>query len=273
MNDAVGTGVRGVDPDHGGAVRISGLHHRFTGPDGRPVEVIGQLDLVIEPGSFVCLAGPSGCGKSTLLRIIAGLIRPSSGTVTVDGHRIDGPGHDRGVVFQQPALYPWLSVADNVSFGLRLRGVPLAQRTTTASRYLDLVGLSDVADFRPYELSGGMQQRAQLARVLANDPEIVLMDEPFGALDAITRDRLQDELLGIWAETRKTVLFITHSVDEAAFLATRVLVMSSRPGRIVLDEPVEQDRQRGRSAVRATAEYQRLLDRIGVALEDRPDHE
>jgi taurine transport system ATP-binding protein len=216
------------------AVEISELEHHFA-VRGDEVHALGPVDLIIERGEFVCLAGPSGCGKTTLLRLIAGFMSPTSGSVRAAGAEVRRPGEERGVVFQQPTLFPWMSVRDNVELGPKLRGVTKQARRESAVRYLDLVGLADFADRRPYELSGGMQQRCQIARVLANDPEIVLMDEPFGALDAITRERLQNELLEIWRKTGNTVLFITHSVDEAVFLGTRVMVMSPRPGRIVLD--------------------------------------
>jgi taurine transport system ATP-binding protein len=221
---------------HDLAVTVTGLEHEFRARGGA-VRALDRIDLTIEPGELVTLAGPSGCGKSTLLRLIAGLQQPTVGTVEVGGRPVRAPGVERGVVFQQPTLYPWLDVRGNVALGPKLRGVAKADRQATADHYLELVGLTDFAGHRPYELSGGMQQRAQIARVLANDPDIVLMDEPYGALDALTRERLQEELLTIWRETGKTILFITHSVDEAVFLGTRVLVMSPRPGRIVLDLP------------------------------------
>jgi taurine transport system ATP-binding protein len=216
-------------------VQIAGLEHRFEAHGSAPVQAIDRVDLTIEPGEFVALAGPSGCGKSTLLRIIAGLQKPTTGSVLVGGSPVDGPGTGVGVVFQQPTLYPWMNVIDNVALGLKLRGVAKAERYEKAGHYLELVGLSDFAKHRHYELSGGMQQRAQIARVLAGEPSLILMDEPFSALDALTRERLQEELLSIWRRTGTTVLFITHGVDEAVFLGTRVLVMSPRPGRIVLD--------------------------------------
>ncbi|WP_139978349.1 ABC transporter ATP-binding protein [Nocardioides litoris] len=221
---------------HDRSVVLSGVEHRFRARDGE-VHALDRIDLALEPGEFLTLAGPSGCGKTTLLRLLAGFMEPSSGEITVGGRPVRGPGPERGVVFQQPTLFPWLDVRANVALGPRLRGAGKAERAATADRYLDLVGLHDVGHLRPYELSGGMQQRAQIARVLAADPDIVLMDEPYGALDALTRERLQDELLTLWRETGKTILFITHSVEEAVFLGTRVLVMSPRPGRIVLDEP------------------------------------
>lgn len=221
---------------HDLGVTVTGLEHEFQARGGA-VRALDRINLTIEPGELVTLAGPSGCGKSTLLRIIAGLQKPSRGTVEVGGEWVTSPGAERGVVFQQPTLYPWLDVRGNVALGPKISGASKAERRATADHYLELVGLTDFARHRPYELSGGMQQRAQIARVLANDPDIVLMDEPFGALDALTRERLQEELLTIWRETGKTILFITHSVDEAVFLGTRVLVMSPRPGRIVLDLP------------------------------------
>ena len=221
---------------HDREVRIEDLAHTFdTGDDG--VRALDRIDLTIEPGQFVCLAGPSGCGKTTLLRLIAGFMQPSEGSIRVGGEVVTKPSAERGVVFQQPMLYPWMTVRENVELGPRLRGVAKRERREQAGRFLEMVGLADFAERRPYELSGGMQQRCQIARVLTNDPEIILMDEPFGALDALTRERLQDELLEIWRATGSTVLFITHSVDEAVFLGNRVMVMSPRPGRIVLDEP------------------------------------
>lgn len=216
---------------------LTGVEQRFRAKDGSTTHALGPLDLDVADGSFVSIVGPSGCGKSTLLRLVAGFARPTAGSVEVGGRPVRGPSPDRGVVFQQPNLYPWLSVAENVAFGLRMRHVPRAERREIVAEHLELVGLSDVAARRPYELSGGMQQRVQLARVLANRPSLVLMDEPFAALDAITRDRLQDELLRIWRTHRTTVVFITHSVEEAVYLGTRVLVMSPRPGTILADEP------------------------------------
>ena len=214
---------------------IKDVSHDYVTKKER-VHALDPIDMVFEPGDFIALAGPSGCGKSTLLSLLAGFIFPTQGEITLGGRRITQPGAERGVVFQQPNLYPWLSVRDNVTFGPRMRGLPKSEWSDRADHFLQLVGLSDFASRRPYELSGGMQQRAAIARVLVNDPVIMLMDEPFGALDALTRERMQEELLAIWRETRKTIFFITHSVEEAVYLGTRVLVMSPRPGRIVFDE-------------------------------------
>ncbi len=253
---------------HDLAVVVRGLEQRFQAR-GAEVHALDRIDLVIQPGEFVTLAGPSGCGKTTLLRLIAGFLPPSLGTIDVGGTPVNGPGAERGVVFQRPTLYPWLDVRANVALGPRLRGVAKAARHRIADHHLDLVGLTDAARLRPYELSGGMQQRAQIARVLANEPEIVLMDEPFGALDALTRERLQDELLTIWRETGKTILFITHDVEEAVFLGTRVLVMSPRPGRIVFDEPARfstEHRQVAPEELRALPEFSAMVNRVREAI-------
>jgi ABC-type taurine transport system ATPase subunit len=204
----------------------------FAARDGL-VHAVDRVSFALREGDFVCVVGPSGCGKTTLLRVIAGFVAPTRGEARLDGAVTERPDHQRGVVFQHPALYPWLTVQQNVEFGPKMRGVGAAQRREVAERYLRMVRLWDFRGKAPYELSGGMQQRVAIARVLANDPRILLMDEPFGALDALTREHLQDELLKIWRETRKTVFFITHSVEEAVYLATTIIVMSPRPGRIL----------------------------------------
>lgn len=248
-------------------VRIDAVTHRYG---DAPIPALGPIDLTIERGEFVTLAGPSGCGKTTLLRLLAGFVRPDEGRVLVGDEEIRRPGAERGVVFQASNLFPWLSVAGNVELGPRFAGVSADLRRVTAERYLEMVGLADFAQHRPYELSGGMQQRCQIARVLAADPDIVLMDEPFGALDAITRERLQEELLEIWRETGKTILFITHSVDEAVFLGSRVMVMSPRPGRIVLDESAVFGAAGTRvpvAEIRALPDYSALCNRVRDALE------
>jgi NitT/TauT family transport system ATP-binding protein len=195
-------------------------------------QALGSVDLEIAEREFVCLLGPSGCGKSTLLNIVAGFLTPTTGRVLVDGVPVTGPGADRGVVFQEYVLFPWLTVAGNVEFGPSLKGVPADERRRTAARYLDLVGLRGHSEKFPVQLSGGMKQRVAIARALANNPSIILMDEPFGALDAQTREVLQDELSRIQRVEHKTVLFVTHSIREAVYLADRVVVMTSAPGRI-----------------------------------------
>ena len=213
-------------------LEIDEVMMEYLSRDG-PVAALERVSLAIGEGDFVCLVGPSGCGKTTLLRIIAGFVAPTAGQVRLDGDPILGPDYQRGVVFQHPALYPWLTVQANVEFGPKMRGLPLARRRELAEHHLRMVRLWDFRAKVPYELSGGMQQRVAIARVLANDPRILLMDEPFGALDALTREHLQEELLKIWKATGKTVFFITHSVEEACYLATSILVMSPRPGRIL----------------------------------------
>jgi NitT/TauT family transport system ATP-binding protein len=194
---------------------------------------LGDVSIDIADNEFVTVVGPSGCGKTTLMNILAGLETATSGRASVDGRTITGPGPDRGVIFQQYALFPWLTVRKNVEFGLRTAGVGRAERRRTAEHFIDLVGLSDFADALPRQLSGGMKQRCAIARAYAVNPSILLMDEPFGAVDALTRVRLQEQLLTTWSQEKRTVVFITHDVDEAVFLANRVVVMAARPGRIV----------------------------------------
>ncbi len=219
-----------------------------------------DLDLKVEEGEFLSIVGPTGCGKTTLLNIIAGLEKPTSGSVDIGDRRVVGPGFDRGMMFQEGALLPWRTVAENVAFGLEIKGLDSGKRSAIANSYIELVGLSGFEDKYPYELSGGMAQRAALARTLAYDPEILLMDEPFASVDALTRERLQNELLRIWGAMRKTILFVTHSIDEAVYLADRVAVMSSRPGRI--KSVVEVALPRPREDSRSSAEFYALRNRL-----------
>lgn len=215
------------------SIRRIGVTFNADGHD--PVQALQPIDLEIEPGEFIALVGPSGCGKSTLLNVLAGFIRPTSGTAYVGDEVITKPDIDHGMVFQNYALFPWLNVIDNVAFGLERQGMPKKQRYELARANLELVGLQDFAKRKIDELSGGMKQRVAIARVFATDPSVILMDEPFGALDALTRRFLQHQLLEIWQRNRKTVVFVTHSVQEAIYLANRVIVMTARPGRLKLD--------------------------------------
>jgi taurine transport system ATP-binding protein len=245
-------------------VALRGVAHTYESG----VHALGPLDLEVAAGEFLALVGPSGCGKTTLLQLLAGFLTPSTGSVLVGGVEVRRPGPDRGVVFQQPNLYPWLSVRENVALGPRLRGARKAERWARADAQLARVGLAEFAAAKPYELSGGMQQRAQIARVLANDPGIMLLDEPFGALDALTRERLQSELHGVWLGAGKTALFITHSVEEAAFLGTRVLVMSPRPGRIVFDERPPFTPQERTAGLRADPAFVAFRERVRAAIRE-----
>jgi NitT/TauT family transport system ATP-binding protein len=212
--------------------------------NGQKIEALRDANLVVRKGEFVCLIGASGCGKSTLLRIVAGFEPPSSGQALMWDKPVGGPAPDRGMVFQDYGLFPWLTVRQNIGFGPSSRGLPKAEVRDTVERFVEMVGLTRFADAFPHQLSGGMKQRVAIARVLANDAEMVLMDEPFGALDAMTRERLQDELLDIWQRTKLTVLFVTHSIEEAIFLADRVVVMEPGPGRIASEHRITLPRPR-----------------------------
>ncbi len=215
-------------------LRIRGVERRFD-----TTLALQATDLDVAENDFITILGPSGCGKSTLLRIVAGLDRQTAGEVLLDGRAVQGPGADRGMVFQSYTLFPWLNVLDNVCFGLQERGMPREQQLEVAQGFIAQVGLKGFERHYPKQLSGGMQQRTAIARALANDPRILLMDEPFGALDHQTRELMQELLLGIWERQKKTVLFVTHDIDEAVFMGSRVVVMSARPGRIKLDRVVE----------------------------------
>jgi len=248
-------------------LKIEGVSKTFTGRAGT-VEALRPVDVDVEAGQFICLLGPSGCGKSTLLSIIAGLEIPTSGAVWAGGRKVRGPGTDRVLLFQEAALFPWLDVQRNVEFGLRQAGMSAKERSATAQRYIELVHLKGFERSYVHQLSGGMRQRAAIARALAIDPAILLMDEPFGALDALTRDRLHAELESIWAATRKTVLFVTHNVREAVALGNRVLVFSPRPGRILRDFQIDLPRPRSledHTLVDYTAEIMSVLqDAMGA---------
>lgn len=222
---------------------------------------LDNVSLDIEEGEFITLVGPSGCGKSTMLNLIAGLLHPTSGRVEVAGKVVTEPGPDRGVIFQQYALFPWLTARQNVEFGLRLKGLNKAERAEKSQHYLELVGLGDFGNALPKELSGGMKQRAAIARAYAVNPSVLLMDEPFGALDALTRVQMQDELLQTWQKERRTIVFITHDVDEAVYLASRVVVMSPRPGRIseIIDVPLPYPRN---EELRLSPEFADIRSRV-----------
>lgn len=224
------------------------------------VEALKDINLTVQENEFVSIIGPSGCGKSTLLMIVAGLYEMTGGRVLLDGRPVQGPGLDRGVVFQEFALFPWMTVRDNVCFGLEMKGVPPEERRAVADRYLHLVGLAGFETTYPHRLSGGMKQRVAVARALASDPDLLLMDEPFGALDAQTRANLQQMLVDVWSKTRKTVLFVTHSLREALLLSDRIIVMSSRPGRIISEEVVDLPRPRDPLSIEFV-ERQRALGR------------
>jgi len=241
---------------------LDNISKSFFINDGSVVEALSCITFEVANSEFVSVLGPSGCGKTTLLRIVAGLETPTSGTIILDGEKIEGPSPRMAMIFQEYSLYPWMTVIDNIEFGLEMRGMPRAERRERALNYLDTVGLREFADRYPYELSGGMRQRVAVARALAVDPHILLMDEPFGALDAQTRNMLQRELLDIWEKTRKTVLFVTHSVDEAVFLSDRIVILTSRPGRIKEIVPIDLPRPRDRTGVEFARNRRYVLDQI-----------
>ena len=244
------------------ALRIDQVSRTFPARAGHaPTRALEPTDLVVGDNDFVTILGPSGCGKSTLLRIIAGLDRPTSGRVLLDGREVTGPGADRGMVFQSYTLFPWLTVRENIAFGLRERGISQAERHKIADAFIHRVGLSGFENHWPKQLSGGMQQRTAIARALANDPKILLLDEPFGALDNQTRALMQEMLLGIWEREQKTVLFVTHDIEEAIFLGSRVIVMSARPGRIKTEIAVDLPHPRSYK-VKTTPAFVSLKERL-----------
>jgi NitT/TauT family transport system ATP-binding protein len=247
---------------------VSGVNKVFQ-TEGRELVALKDIDLEIPRGQFVCLLGPSGCGKSTLLNAVAGFALPTSGTIVADGKPVTGPGPERGMVFQEYALFPWMTVEQNVAFGLEIKGM---DKVAIAERVGTLLAMLSLTDFRqrfPKDLSGGMRQRVAIARVLALDSPILLMDEPFGALDALTRRNLQDELLRIWAEVKKTIIFVTHSIEEAIYLADRIVVMTYRPGTIKRDLLVDLPRLRDPAA----PEFNRLKRELGqLVMEEQARH-
>ncbi|NRR33241.1 ABC transporter ATP-binding protein [Oxalobacteraceae bacterium] len=249
-------------------ISIRGVNKVFQ-TEGRAVIALHNIDLEIPQGQFVCLLGPSGCGKSTLLNAVAGFAPPTSGTIHADGQLVSSPGPERGMVFQEYALFPWMTVAENVGFGLEIKGQSKARIAQTVEQLLAMLSLSDFRQRYPKDLSGGMRQRVAIARVLALDSPIMLMDEPFGALDALTRRNLQDELLRIWAELKKTIIFVTHSIEEAIYLADRIVVMTYRPGTVKRDLLVDLARLRDP----ASAEFNALKRELGqLVMEEQQRH-
>jgi len=243
------------------SLTIRNLSKTYFAPHaGAHVTAVCDVSLEVKQGEFVSIVGPSGCGKTTILNIIAGFIQASGGEVLLDGRAISGPGPERGVVFQSFALFPWKSVLDNVGFGPKMRGIAKAERDRIAREYLALTGLAHAADRYPYELSGGMQQRVGVARALANEPEVLLMDEPFASVDAQTRMTLQEELTRIWQERRPTIIFITHDVGEAVFLANRVVVLSK--GRVLDELGVPLPRPRAWTALNDDAQFKAITGRV-----------
>jgi NitT/TauT family transport system ATP-binding protein len=245
-----------------GNLEIRDLNQSFARDDGSRLVVLEHLTFDVKDKEFVCILGSSGCGKTTLLRLIAGLDAAEAGSIILDGEEIKGASPKVGMVFQEYSLFPWRTVIDNIAFGLEMKGIRKDERYQIAGQYLDLVNLSQFRDSYPSELSGGMRQRVAVARALALDPVLLLMDEPFGALDAQTRNMLQTELLAIWEKTKKTIVFITHSVDEAVFMADRIIVLSPRPGTICTILPIDLPRPRERTSVEFALIRRKVLDLI-----------
>lgn len=250
------------------AIEIADLGKTFTGKGHDNVVALEGVSLKIEPGEFVSIIGPSGCGKSTLLYIIAGFASFDSGAVRVNGTAVAGPGTDRGIVFQEYALFPWLTVLGNVMYGLRHRGLPKAQQREVARGRIADIGLQGFEDRYPKDLSGGMKQRVAIARTIACDPDILLLDEPFGALDSQTREVMQEQLLDIWRETGKTIVMITHDVGEAVFCSQRLIVMHARPGRVKSEITVDLDRSQPRERVMVSNEFNRIRNDVWLSVRE-----
>lgn len=254
---------------------VEGINRVFhikkgNGEGARDFVALQGINLEVHKGEFLVLVGPSGCGKSTLLDILSGLAQPSSGQVLIDGKRITGPALDRGIVLQGYALFPWRTVRQNVEFGLEIKKVAKGERKAISDRFITLVGLEGFESRYPHELSGGMKQRVAIARALAYDPEVLLMDEPFAAVDAQTRETLQDELLRIWEETRKTIVFVTHSIEEAVFLGDRVAVFTANPGTLREVVKIDLPRPRHNSDIRSSAEFGWIRHKVWELLQNHP---
>ncbi len=248
-------------------IEAKGINLTFTPPNRMPVTALQNFNVTVEEGEFVSIVGPSGCGKSTFLNVLLGLIPPDGGEMAINGKKIEGPGHDRAMVFQEFGLLPWRTVMNNIELGLELQGAPKQDRRRVCQKFIEMVGLSGFENHYPHELSGGMKQRVGIARALASDPEVLLMDEPFAALDAQTRDIMQAELLRIWHEAKKTVLFVTHQIEEAVYLSDRVIVMTKRPGKMKKIVPIPLPRPRDYE-MRVTPEFNELKLALWNELKD-----
>ena len=252
---------REVGAESTGAIRARNVRKEFIDPNGEPVIALERVDVDIQPGEFICLIGPSGCGKSTFLRLVAGLIEPTEGTLYLDGEEIKKPGYERGLVFQDPTLFPWLNIYENVAFGLKMRHI-FKEKKDEVEEFIKLVKLEGFEKSLPHHLSGGMAQRAGLARALVNHPKVLLLDEPFGALDAFTRMNMQDELLRIWKERGTTMIMVTHDVDEAVYLSDRIFVMTPRPAKIESIVNVEIGRNETYGRKRDSVDFLHLRSKI-----------
>ncbi|MEE1313402.1 MAG: ABC transporter ATP-binding protein [Lachnospiraceae bacterium] len=255
-----------------GGISITGVGKQFTNPQNETITALSDINLQIKPGSFTSLIGPSGCGKSTLLRLIAGLIHPDSGELLLDDEPITKPGSDRGFMFQEHTLFPWMNIYENIAFGLRARGI-FKEREKSVQEFIELVGLKGFEKYFPHQLSGGMCQRASLARALVGHPKVLLLDEPLGALDAFTRMNMQDEILRIWEEHNMTMIMVTHDVDEAVYLSDQIVVMTPRPGKITKVVDVTMNHPRARSSsefLQYHGEVLRLLNYGGTI--EEPDY-